>query len=53
MIADAVVAMALDERDDETGQSISARLRFSLFIDPGQRVHKIADGPADGRFRSE
>ena len=34
VIANAVVAMALDERGDESGQSISARLRFSLFIDP-------------------
>ena len=41
MIADAVVAMALDERDNESGQSIAARLRFSLFIDPGNEFARL------------
>ena len=41
MIADAIVAMALDERDDETGQSISARLRLSLFIDPDNEFTRL------------
>lgn len=40
-IADAVVAMALDERDDETGQSVSARLRLSLFIDPDNEFTRL------------
>lgn len=41
MIADAIVAMALDERDDETSQSISARLRLSLFIDPDNEFTRL------------
>ena len=41
MIADAVVAMALDERDSESSQSISARLRFSLFIDPDNQFARL------------
>ena len=41
VIANAVVAMALDERDNETGQSISARLRFSLFIDPDNEFTRL------------
>lgn len=41
MIADAVVAMALAERDNESGQSITARLRFSLFIDPGNEFTRL------------
>ncbi|MEC8641673.1 MAG: tetratricopeptide repeat protein [Pseudomonadota bacterium] len=41
MIADAVVAMALDERDGETSQSIAARLRFSLFIDPDNQFTRL------------
>ena len=34
VIANAVVAMALHDRENDTGRSISARLRFSIFIDP-------------------
>ena len=41
VIANAVVAMAFDERDNETGQSISARLRFSLFIDPDNEFTRL------------
>ena len=41
MIANAVVAMALDERDNDSGQSISARLRFSLFIDPENQFTRL------------
>ena len=41
MIANAVVAMALAERDNESGQSIAARLRFSLFIDPGNEFTRL------------
>ena len=41
MIADAIVAMALDDRDNESGQSISARLRFSLFIDPDNHFSRL------------
>ncbi|MEX0504311.1 tetratricopeptide repeat protein [Alphaproteobacteria bacterium LSUCC0719] len=41
MIANAVIAMALDQRDTEPSQSISARLRFSLFIDPGNQFTRL------------
>ena len=41
MIANAVIAMALDQRNAEPSQSISARLRFSLFIDPGNQFTRL------------
>jgi len=41
LIADAVVAMALGERENESGQSIAARLRFSLFIDPDNAFTRL------------
>ncbi len=41
MIANAVIAMALDQRDTEPSQSISARLRFSLFIDPDNQFTRL------------
>ncbi|MGB1871544.1 MAG: tetratricopeptide repeat protein [Candidatus Puniceispirillaceae bacterium] len=41
LIADAIVAMALDERGSDTGQSIAARLRFSLFIDPDNQFTRL------------
>ena len=40
-IADAVVAMALEERGGDGAQSLSARLRFSLFINPGHHFARL------------
>ena len=40
-IADAVVAMALEERAGNGAQSLSARLRFSLFINPGNHFARL------------
>ena len=41
VIADAVVAMALHDRENDTGRSISARLRFSIFIDPDNEFSRF------------
>ena len=41
LVADAVVAMALKDRESETGRSISARLRFSIFIDPDNEFSRF------------
>lgn len=41
VIADAVVAMALQDRENETGRSISARLRFGIFIDPDNEFSRF------------
>ena len=40
-IADAVVAMALEERAGNGTQTLSARLRFSLFINPGHHFARL------------
>ena len=40
-IADAVVAMALEERAGDGAQSLSARLRFSLFINPTHHFARL------------
>ncbi|MGC6454213.1 MAG: tetratricopeptide repeat protein [Candidatus Puniceispirillaceae bacterium] len=40
-IADAVVAMALEERAGDGAQSLSARLRFSLFIHPQNHFARL------------
>jgi len=40
-IADAVLAMALLERAGDGAQSLSARLRFSLFINPTQHFARL------------
>ena len=41
VIADAVVAMALHDRENDSGRSISARLRFSIFIDPSNEFSRF------------
>lgn len=40
-IADAVVAMALEEQTGDGVKSLSARLRFSLFINPGHHFARL------------
>ena len=40
-IADAVVAMAIEEQAGDGAQSLSARLRFSLFINPGNHFARL------------
>ena len=40
-IADAVVAMAIEAQAGDGAQSLSARLRFSLFINPGNHFARL------------